>query len=399
MLTVAEALARVTADLAPLSSEDVAVAEACGRVLASDLAAKLTQPPFPASAMDGYAVRAADVASLPATLTLIGEAAAGHPFGHPVAAGETVRIFTGAPVPSGADLVVIQENTAADGTRVTVQELNPETFIRPAGGDFREGDVLLRAGRRLRARDLLLAAQMNHATLPVTRRPSVAILASGDELQPPGSTLAEGEIISSIPAALRPMIQKAGAEPVPLGIARDTMESLAASIAKAADADILVTIGGASVGDHDLVRGALGTAGFDIGFHKVAMRPGKPLMYGRRGRQHVLGVPGNPVSAVLCCAIFLRPMICRLLGESELPHPPQKARLAVPLPAGGPRQHYMRAQLIPAENGDIASVAPLPSQDSSLVSILAAADCLIVRPRETPPASVGDLVEIMRLDF
>jgi molybdopterin molybdotransferase len=398
MLSVAEALTHVTAELALLPAEEVPVAECSGRVLAADLAAKLTQPPFPASAMDGYAVRGADVQSLPATLTVIGEAAAGHPFPGRVGPGEAVRIFTGAPVPSGTDLVVIQENTGRGGARVDVRSLSSEDFIRPAGGDFREGAVLLRAGKRLAARDLLLAAQMNYATLRVRRRPKVAILASGDELQPPGSVLADGQIISSIPAGLRPLIQDAGGEPIPLGIARDTLDSLADAIARAAEADILLTIGGASVGDHDLVRGALEAAGFAIGFHNIAMRPGKPLMYGRRGDQRALGVPGNPVSAMLCCAIFLRPMIARLLGEAARPEPAEHARLTAPVEAGGPRQHYMRASLSRHGDGTLL-VTPLVSQDSSLVSILAAADCLIVRPPGVPAAASGDCVEIMRLDF
>lgn len=398
MLSVAEALLQVTADLAPLPAEDVPVAEAAGRVLAADLAAKLTQPPFPASAMDGYAMRAADLQTLPAMLTLIGEAAAGHPFAGRVAAGEAVRIFTGGVIPSGADIVVIQENTRADGKRIEVRETSPEDFIRPPGSDFREGEVLLPAGRRLTPRDLLLAAQMNHAVLPVRRRPRVAILASGDELVPPGGTLAPGQIVSSIPAALAPIIRSAGGEPMPLGIARDAIESLAHAIARAAGADILLTIGGASVGEHDLMRGALQAAGFAIGFHKVAMRPGKPLMHGRRDRQSALGVPGNPVSAVLCSAIFLRPMIAALLGEAAPPAAVERARLAVPLEAGGARQHYMRARLDYAEDGSV-TVKPLPSQDSSLVRILAEANCLIVRAPNVAAASPGDVVEIMRLDF
>jgi molybdopterin molybdotransferase len=398
MLSVAEALSRVTADLAALPQEDVPVAEGCGRVLAVDLAATLTQPPFPASAMDGYALRSADLRSLPALLAVIGEAAAGHPFAGSVGAGEAVRIFTGAPVPPGADIVVIQENTRAEGARLEVREVSSEDFIRPAGGDFREGDVLLRAGKRLTPRDLLLAAQMNYAVLPVRRRPKVAILASGDELRPPGSELTEGQIISSIPAALAPMIRNAGGEPIAVGIARDTMESLAATIERAGDADILLTIGGASVGERDLVRNALDAAGFVIGFHKVAMRPGKPLMYGRRENQYALGVPGNPVSAVLCTAIFLRPMIARLLGETLGPAPAEKARLAAPLEANGLRQHYMRACVSQAEDGT-PMVAPLSSQDSSLVSILAAANCLIIRAPGAPTSAEGDLVEIMRLDF
>jgi molybdopterin molybdotransferase len=397
MLSVAEALARVTAGLAPLPAEDVPIAQACGRVLAGDLAARLTQPPFPASAMDGYAVRAADVASLPAMLAVTGEAAAGHPFAGTLGAGEAVRIFTGAPVPEGADLVVIQENVRAAGPRIEVRELSAESFIRPAGGDFRLGDTPLRAGSRMRPRDLLLAAQMNHAMLPVRRRPRVAILASGDELIPPGGTPGPGQIVSSIPVALAALIRNAGGEPIPLGIARDTMESLADCIASAEGADILVTIGGASVGDHDLVRKALEAAGYGIGFHKVAMRPGKPLMFGDRGGARVLGVPGNPVSALLCAAIFLRPMIARLLGKSGGDDGMATARLAAPLEANGPRQHYMRARSSAGISG--AVVAPLPSQDSSLVGIFAAADCLILRPPNAPAAAAGEAVEIMRLDF
>jgi molybdopterin molybdotransferase len=398
MLSVAEALARVTADLQPLPSEEVALAEACGRVLAADLTARLTQPPFPASAMDGYAVRAVDLRSLPADLALIGEAAAGHPFAQPIGAGQAVRIFTGAPVPEGADLVVIQENTDRDDARVRVRELSTENFIRPAGGDFRQGDVLLRAGKRLSPRDLLLAAQMNYAALPVRRRPVVAILASGEELVAPGETPGPGQIVSSIPAALAPFIERAGGRPVALGIARDTLESLAACLGRADEADIVITIGGASVGDHDLVHDALQAAGFDIGFHNVAMRPGKPLMYGRQGMRRVLGVPGNPVSAMLCCAIFLRPMIACLLGAEGEENLPRKARLTASLEANGPRQHYMRARLVGGASG-LPDVAPLPTQDSSLVSILASADCLILRPPRAPAAAPGDAVDVISLDF
>jgi molybdopterin molybdotransferase len=397
MISVAEALARVTADLAPLPAEEVAVDAACGRVLASDLAAKLTQPPFPASAMDGYAVRSGDVAALPATLRLIGEAAAGHPFSGAVKAGEAVRIFTGAAVPDGADLVIIQENTAAEGDRIEIRERSVDGFVRPAGGDFREGDIALRAGHRLTPRDLLLAAQMNHAMLPVRRRPVIAILPSGDELVPPGGTPGPGQIISSIPAGLSALIEASGGVPVRLGIARDTMASLAECIAGARGADIIITIGGASVGDHDLVQAALEEAGFAFAFHKVAMRPGKPLMFGERGRQRVLGVPGNPVSAMLCAMIFLRPMIARLLGRTDVATPALRARLTTPLEANGPRQHYMRAQS--AMVGGDLTVAPVASQDSSLISILAAANCLIVRPPYARALPVGITVEITPLDF
>jgi molybdopterin molybdotransferase len=398
MISVTEALARVTADLAPVPAEEVPVTEAGGRVLAEDLVARLTQPPFPASAMDGYAVRATDVERLPARLKLVGEAAAGHPFAGSVAAGEAVRIFTGAAVPGGADLVVIQENTRQGGAHVEIESLSREDFIRPAGGDFREGQVLLAAGKRLTSRDVLLAAQMNYPSLRVRRRPVVAVLPSGDELQPPGSLLASGEIISSIPAGLKGLIENAGGAPHLLGIARDTMESLAGVIARAAGADILLTIGGASVGEHDLVRWGLEAGGFAIDFQNIAMRPGKPLMYGRRGAQRALGVPGNPVSAMLCSALFLRPMVARLLGESTAPRPAQYARLAAPLEANGQRQHFMRAGLKPG-NDDEMTATPLPSQDSSRVSALATADCLIIRAPGAPAAAAGDRVEIMPLDF
>jgi molybdopterin molybdotransferase len=398
MLSVAEALAQVTAGLAPLPAETVPLAEAAGRVLAQDLAARLTQPPFPASSMDGYAVRAADVMQLPARLTLLGEAAAGHPFAGSLGPGQTVRIFTGAAVPDGADLVVIQENARREGDGVEVFALSGEPFIRAAGSDFAEGQALLRAGHRLRPRDLLLAAQMNHAALSVRRRPKVAILASGDELVAPGQQPGPGQIVSSIPVALAAMIRQAGGDPHPVGIARDSKDSLAACIAAAEGADILLTIGGASVGDHDLVRAALEEAGFAIGFHKVAMRPGKPLMHGQRGAARVLGLPGNPVSAVLCTAIFLVPMLARLLGRDAAGAARRPARLAVALEANGPREHYMRARFTgEAANGP--EVAPLSSQDSSLVTILAAADCLIIRPPHAPAAPPGETVEILPLDF
>ena len=267
MLSVADAIALVVADAAPLPGEMVPLGEAHRRVLAADIAARLTQPPFPSSAMDGYAVRRADLGALPATLKVIGESAAGHAFAGAVAPGEAVRIFTGAPVPPGADYVVIQENVEASGSKARICELNAENNIRVRGVDFTEGDVLLRAGKRLTARDLMLAAQMNHAVLPVRRRPRVAVLASGDELVPPGGAPAPSQIISSIPSALAAMLRSAGADPILLGIARDTPESLAEHIAAARGADILVTIGGASVGDHDLARKALEDAGFVIGFH------------------------------------------------------------------------------------------------------------------------------------
>jgi molybdopterin molybdotransferase len=396
MLSVADAIALVVADAAPLPGEMVPLAEAHRRVLAADIAARLTQPPFPSSAMDGYAVRRADLGALPATLKVIGESAAGHAFAGAVAPGEAVRIFTGAPVPPGADYVVIQENVEASGSEARIRELNAESNIRLRGVDFSEGDVLLRAGKCLTARDLMLAAQMNHAVLPVRRRPQVAILASGDELVPPGGDPAPSQIISSIPSALAAMLRSAGADPILLGIARDTPESLAEHIAAAPGADILVTIGGASVGDHDLVRKALEDAGFFIGFHKVAMRPGKPFMSGSRGGQRVLGLPGNPVSALTCALIFLAPLVAALLGEDRPPMSATRLPLASPLPANGPRQHFMRARTVDAV--EARAVEALPSQDSSLTAALAGADCLIVRPPNSPPARAGELVAVLFLN-
>ncbi|WP_088342501.1 MULTISPECIES: gephyrin-like molybdotransferase Glp [Rhodomicrobium] len=395
MLSVAEALALVVAEANPLPAEDVPLAEAHERVLAEDLAARLTQPPFRSSAMDGYAARQADLTALPARLRLIGESAAGHPFHGQVGPGETVRIFTGAEVPDGADYIIIQENVSALGGSVDIHELSSGESIRAEGSDFSLGQVLLRAGKRLSARDLMLAAQMNHAVLPLRRRPRVAILASGDELVRPGETPGAGQIISSIPYALAAMLRKAGADPIPLGIARDTQQSLAEHIAAAGDADILVTIGGASVGDHDLVRGALESAGYGIAFHKVAIRPGKPLMSGARGRQRVIGLPGNPVSAAVCAQIFLLPLIAALLGENPISPTPAELPLAAPLPENGPRQHYMRARYVSrlAES----AVEALGQQDSALVATLAAADCLIVRPPFAPAAHAGDFVQVLPL--
>ena len=314
-LSVDEALDRILDGVAPTPAEPVAIEAAHRRTLAEPLAALLTQPPFDASAMDGYAVRAADVAKLPATLAVIGEAAAGHPFSGSVAAGQAVRIFTGAPLPAGADAIVIQENTQRDGAKVTVREGSIDTgHVRPRGFDFREGETLLAAGRRLGPREVALAAAMGHGTLPVRRRPRVAILSTGDELVPPGQRPGPGQIVSSNHLGVAALAEAAGAEATLLGIARDTRESLDAYFAKAQDADIIVTIGGASVGDHDLVGPVLEARGMALSFWKIAMRPGKPLMFGRLGQARVLGLPGNPVSSLVCTRVFLVPLIRALLG-------------------------------------------------------------------------------------
>ena len=394
LMPVADVQARIVSGVEPLAAETVSIFEAAGRVLAEDLTAKLTQPPFAASAMDGYAVRAADMAAVPAHLTVIGRSAAGHGFGGEVTAGEAVRIFTGAPVPVGADTIVIQENTRAIGEgAVEIQERAPVgQYVRPRGYDFSEGEILLAAGTKLASRELMLAAAMNHATAPVRRKPIVAVLANGDELVQPGQPPGESQIISSIPAGMNAAIAAWGGDPLLLDLARDSKESLAARVRDAQKADVLLTIGGASVGEHDLVRGTLEDMGARFDVLKVAMRPGKPVMFGFLGKQRVLSMPGNPASAIICARVFLKPLLDRFLGrcggkeEREVP-------LAIAIEANGEREHYMRAHL--SQTG----VAPIGDQDSSLMNAFAKADCLLVRPARSPALEAGALVKVIPLDF
>ena len=396
LLLVEDALARLLEGVGPLAAEDVPVWQSHGRVMFALLSSKLTQPPFDASAMDGYAVRAADAAKAGVALTVIGESAAGRGFAGALSAGQAVRIFTGAPMPAGADAVVILEDTVRTGIQVTVKKA---TFagenVRPRGNDFGQGQPLFPAGRRLSARDAMLAASSGHAAISVARKPVVAILATGDELVPPGTVPGPDQIVSSIPAGLAGMIAAAGGEPRFIGIARDTLADLDAKIASAANADILVTIGGASVGDHDLVQKALTARGLKLDFWRIAMRPGKPLMYGRLGGQRVLGLPGNPVSATLCAQIFLLPLVRALQGAAAIT-PFTDGILAEPIDANGPRQHYMRAKIIAV--GQPPRVAALPRQDSSLVSVLSQADCLIVVPPHMAALAAGDKVKLMALE-
>jgi molybdopterin molybdotransferase len=394
LLSVSEALARVLDGLTPLDAEDVPLDDALDRILAEDLRALLTQPPFDASAMDGYAVRGEDVATLPASLRLIGEAAAGAGFGGEVGRGEAVRIFTGAPVPEGADTIVIQEDVDADGAAITVKAAEPHRHIRPRGQDFKEGEVLLRAGTELEPRHLMLAAAMNHASLSVRRKPKVAILATGDEVMPPGTDLEPDQIVSSVPAGLAALVRQSGGEALSLGIAKDDPDSLATLARAGSAADILVTIGGASVGERDLVASALKPEGLVLDFWKVAMRPGKPLLYGRMGSTRFLGLPGNPVSAFVCAHVFLKPMLRRLLGASD-EATELMAVLGADLEANGPRQHYIRATSTISDGGRV--VTALPSQDSSLVAALVLADCLIVRAPDAPAGNAGDPVKIIPL--
>jgi molybdopterin molybdotransferase len=399
LLPVDEALARITGSVeTPTAIETVPVEEAFGRVLAAPLVATRTQPPFTASAMDGYAVRAGDV-SPGAVLALVGESAAGRRYPGRVGAGEAVRIFTGAPVPEGADSILIQENAEEAEGRVTPREsLAVNRHIRPAGLDFAAGQRFFAAGHRLAAKDLALAAALGAGTVDVRRRPRVAVLATGDELVAPGAATGPDQIVASNHLSVMALAKKAGAEPRFFGIAADDLATLDRSIAAARDwgAEILVTLGGASVGDRDLVKAALAAAGLELGFWRIAMRPGKPLMFGRLGAMRVLGLPGNPASAVVCAHLFLKPLIAAFLGEPPR-DPTRPGRLAAGLPANDQRQDYLRATL--GVDGDgVPVLTPLPAQDSSLTAILAAADALVIRPPHAPPAAAGDACRFLLLD-
>ncbi len=394
LMPVAEAQARIVSGVEPLAAEQVSIFEAGGRVLAEDLKAKLTQPPFNASAMDGYAVRAADAASVPVRLKVTGSSAAGGGFAGAVGPREAVRIFTGAPAPAGADAIVIQEDTrlAGDGEVDILQSARSGRHIRLSGCDFSEGQVLLAAGTELKSRQLMLAASMNHATVPVRRKPAVAILANGDELVEPGEPLGPGQIVSSIPAGVKAAIEAWGGKALLPGLARDAKESLAARIREASGADILLTIGGASVGEHDLVRATLEGIGASFHVLKAAMRPGKPVMFGVLGAQRVLSLPGNPVSAFICARVFLKPLLDSLLGRAQGAGV-LEAPLAEPVEANGEREHYMRARFTGS------GVAPIAEQDSSVVSAFASADCLLVRPANGPALPAGSRVPVLPLDF
>jgi molybdopterin molybdotransferase len=399
LLSVADALAGVLAQARPLPRETVPLADALGRTLAADLAATRTQPPKAVSAMDGYAVRAADVATLPATLALIGQSAAGHGFDGTVKAGETVRIFTGAPLPDGADAILIQEDAEADGDRICAQAVATQgRHVRAAGLDFKQGERLLAAGTRLGPAELALAAAMNHPTLPVARRPRVAILATGDELVRPGMAPGPDQIVASNSFAVAGMVTAAGGTPLDLGIAGDSFEALQAAIAaaKAAGADVLVTLGGASVGDHDLVKPALAKEGMELGFWRIAMRPGKPLLHGRLGEMAILGLPGNPVSSIVCAILFLVPLLRALAGDPDAAADrSEPALLGAPLKANDQRQDYLRATLAPGAGLPVATA--FPAQDSSLLRVLARANCLIIRAPHAPPAAAGEPCRILRL--
>ena len=405
-LTVEEATARVLDHARPIGSESVEIARAAGRTLAEPLAALLTQPQFDASAMDGYAARRSDVTRLPAELDVIGEAAAGHAFLGEVQTGQATRIFTGAPVPAGADAIVIQENTSRTGAgsaRIVVHAGTPDVdHIRRRGCDFLAGDVLLAAGRRLGPREVTLAAAMGHGRIGVAIRPRVAVLATGDELVLPGTPPAPAEIVASNHLGVMALVEQAGASATFLGIARDRPDCLDRLLSPAGDFDVIVTIGGASVGDHDLVAPALRRRGVALDFWKIAMRPGKPMMLGHLARAgqptHVLGLPGNPVSALVCTLLFAVPLVRRLQGDPAPAPSPTMAIADADLEPNGERAHYMRANIVTAADGRLL-VRPLARQDSSLLSPFADANALLIRPVGAPAALRGAAVPVIRLDI
>jgi molybdopterin molybdotransferase len=398
MISVAEARDRITAAINPMPTEQVSLADGLGRVLSKDLTSRRTQPPNAVSAMDGYAVRAADVATLPTTLTVIGEVPAGQNFKGSVGTGEAVRIFTGATVPDGADAIVIQEDTRSGDGNVEILEGDTPTgrYIRPAGLDFKEGDILLLAGRRLTARDIGLAAGMNIPWLPVRRKPRIALLSTGDEIVMPGEALGPNQIVSSNGPALAAFIRVLGGEPVDLGIAPDSEDTLRTMAEGAHGADMLVTCGGASVGDHDLVQKVLGQIGLEVDFWRIAMRPGKPLMFGNIEKTLMIGLPGNPVSALVCATIFLAPAIEAMLGLPADGPVLQQVILATDLPENDERQDYLRASITREADGTLLAT-PFNRQDSSVFSGLAKADCLIIRPPHAAALRKGDTAQAMPL--
>jgi molybdopterin molybdotransferase len=397
MISVEEARDRILADLHPTPAEIVALANAWNRVAAAPVVARLTQPPQDVSAMDGYALRAAD-GTFGAVLHVIGSAPAGHPFAGHVGPGQAVRLFTGSVVPSGADAILLQEDATATGREVKVNEAAVAgRHIRRAGQDFGAGDVVVPAGRRLTARDIGLAAAANHPWLTVHRHPRIAILATGDEIAMPGEPIPPGGIVSSNSHALAALVRASGGEPVVLPVAADTREAVAAVADAVHGMDMLVTTGGASVGDHDLVIESLKTRGLELDFWQIAMRPGKPLLFGRLGPVPVLGLPGNPVSAMVCAILFLLPALGRLSGRPAAPPPTVRAVAGAALRANDHRADHLRSTIRTEADGRIVAT-PFPVQDSAMLRRLAHADALILRAPNAPALPEGSDVTVIRLD-
>ena len=402
LLPVAEARSRILAGLTPGAAETSPLAEAIGRVLAADLAARLSLPADPVSAMDGYAARSADCAAAGSSLTRIGESAAGRPWTGVIGPGEAVRIFTGAVVPDGADCIILQEDVEAsseeDGSIVSIREVPQKgRFIRPEGLDVTAGDIILAEGTMMSARLIALATSAGHVTASFYPRPHIGILSTGDELVSPGDTPARGQIVSSNATYLSAFVSACGGLPVELGIARDRPGAMLEALRAApVPLDLVVTTGGASVGTHDHVVDDLCSTGTELGFWKIAMRPGKPLIHGRVDGIPLLGLPGNPVSSAVCANIFLRPAIARLSGSDHAPEM-IAARLATGLPENDRRQDYLRATLSHDDDG-LPQATPARQQDSSMIGVYANANALIVRPPFDPPKSAGDMVMVLRLD-
>ncbi|MGY8999866.1 MAG: molybdopterin molybdotransferase MoeA [Rhodospirillales bacterium] len=398
MIAVKNALKNVLAGVEQLGMEEISLAQAQARILAADVVSRLTHPPTAVSAMDGYAVRAVDVAKVPIALTQIGESAAGKGFEGKIGVGETIRIFTGARVPEGADAIVIQEDTKISGEQVTMQAIAPAgKYIRPAGLDFKKGDTLLTAGTRLNSRNIALAAAMNVPWLKVSRQPRVAILSTGNELVLPGEPLGPDQIICSNSLGLAALVSANGGIPINLGIAKDDLASLKGMLSRLSGADMLVTIGGASVGDYDLIKSVLGEEGLKVTFSRVAMRPGKPLIFGQIFGIPMLGLPGNPVSAGVTAALFLRPAIHKMLGVTDTSNRTEKARLGRNLSKNDKREDYLRSTLTIEEDGTLTAT-PFAQQDSSMLARFAEAHCLVIRAPFAHAVSAGDQVQIIRLD-
>ncbi|NKB43274.1 MAG: molybdopterin molybdenumtransferase MoeA [Alphaproteobacteria bacterium] len=397
MISVEQAQSLIQDGISSAGTETVSLSNSLNRVLAEAPAARIAHPANTVSAMDGYAIRAENVATVPGTLSVIGESAAGHPFKGKVEDGQAVRIFTGAHLPAGADTVVIQEDVDRDGDTVTINEVELGRHIRPKGQDFSVGDNLLIAPLRLSPRHVGLLAAGDHPWLQVYRRPRVAIVSTGDEIVLPGEPRNSSQIVSANGPALAAFVNAKGGVPIHLGVVKDDEDALSSIAEAAKSCDLVVTSGGVSVGDRDLVRKAFGEAGLNVEFHKIAMRPGKPLMFGHLEDTPMLGLPGNPVSALVCALLFLGPAIDRLQGLSGASPQQRPAILGADVKANGGREDYMRAVLSQNEDGSLTAT-PIFAQDSSMIGALANSDALIVRPVGAPAAKIGETVPVLSLD-